>query len=93
MKIMLTAIFVALIGLYFLKKAAKIKMQIKPKKYASNIAGGTIFGVGYSWNLVFPGTPIGLFALLGAGAVHDLFVTQSFYCRNRDRTSHSTRAA
>lgn len=55
-KVMLSAIFVAMIGLYFLNKNAKIKMHIKPTKYASNILGGLIFGIGFACAGYCPGT-------------------------------------
>ncbi len=56
MKIMLSAIFVAMLGLYFLRKTAKIKFHIKPTKVASNIIGGLIFGIGFACAGYCPGT-------------------------------------
>ena len=56
MKVMLSAIFVAMIGLYFLKITAKIKMHIKTTKYASNVIGGLIFGIGFACSGYCPGT-------------------------------------
>lgn len=55
-KIMLTAILVAMTGLYFLRKADKVKFHIKPTKLASNISGGLIFGVGFAFAGYCPGT-------------------------------------
>lgn len=56
MKVMLSAIFVAMVGLYFLKKTAKIKFHLKPTKLASNITGGLVFGVGFACAGYCPGT-------------------------------------
>jgi uncharacterized membrane protein YedE/YeeE len=56
MKIMLSAILVAMTGLFFLRKTAKIKFHIKPTKVASNIIGGLIFGVGFACAGYCPGT-------------------------------------
>lgn len=56
MKVMLSAIFVAMVGLYFLRKSAKIKFHIKPTKFTSNIIGGLLFGVGFAFAGYCPGT-------------------------------------
>lgn len=56
MKVMLTAIIVAMIGLFFLHKTAKIKLHVKPTKIAANIIGGLIFGVGFAFAGYCPGT-------------------------------------
>lgn len=56
MKIMLSAIFVAMIGLYFLRATSKVKFHIKPTKVASNITGGLIFGAGFAFAGYCPGT-------------------------------------
>ncbi len=56
MKVMLSAILVAMIGLFFLNRTAKIKLHIKPTKVGANIIGGLIFGVGFAFAGYCPGT-------------------------------------
>lgn len=56
LKIMLSAILVAMIGIYFLNKNKKIELHIKPTKLGSNITGGFIFGVGFAMAGYCPGT-------------------------------------
>lgn len=56
MKVMLSAILVATIGLYFLHKFAKIKLHVRPTKVGANIIGGLIFGVGFAFAGYCPGT-------------------------------------
>lgn len=56
MKIMLSAIGLAMIGLYFLRKTANIKFHVRPTKVASNIVGGLIFGAGFACAGYCPGT-------------------------------------
>jgi len=63
-KVMLTAILVAMLGLYFLHINGKVKFHIKPTKTASNILGGLIFGVGFALAGYCPGTGA---AALGQG--------------------------
>lgn len=63
-KVMLTAIFTAMIGLYWLHRTKKINLHIKPTKVASNIIGGLIFGVGFAFSGYCPGTGA---AALGQG--------------------------
>lgn len=55
-KIMLSAIFVAMIGLYFLHRTSEIKLHIKPTKIGANIIGGLIFGAGFAFAGYCPGT-------------------------------------
>ncbi len=55
-KVMLSAIFVAMIGIFFLNKNKKIKLHIKPTKVAANIFGGLIFGAGFAFSGYCPGT-------------------------------------
>lgn len=55
-KVMLSAILVAMIGLYFLKTMGKIKFHLKPTKIASNVSGGLLFGVGFACAGYCPGT-------------------------------------
>lgn len=63
-KVMLTAILVAMIGLYFLHNKRKVEFHIKPTKIGSNIIGGLIFGVGFAMAGYCPGTGA---AALGQG--------------------------
>ena len=47
-KVMLTAILVGMVGIYFLQEKAGTKLHIKPTQLAANVLGGLIFGVGFS---------------------------------------------
>jgi hypothetical protein len=65
-KIMLSAILVGMVGLYFLHNLAQTKMHILPTKIGSNIIGGLIFGVGFALAGYCPGTGA---VALGQGAL------------------------
>jgi len=47
-KVMLTAIIVGSIGIFSLHALGLVKLHIKPTRYAANILGGLLFGVGFS---------------------------------------------
>lgn len=64
MKIMLTAILVGMIGIFGLHSLGLVKLHVKPTKYAANIIGGLIFGVGFALIGYCPGTGA---AALGQG--------------------------
>ena len=63
-KVMLTAIIVGSIGVYGLHALGLVKVHIKPTRYAANIIGGLLFGVGFALLGYCPGTGA---AALGQG--------------------------
>lgn len=63
-KVMLTAILVGMIGIFALRRAGLVKLHVKPTRYAANIIGGLIFGVGFALAAYCPGTGA---AALGQG--------------------------
>jgi len=58
-KFMLTAILVAMVGVYFLHDLGLVKLSLKPTELGGNIVGGLIFGVGWGLFGYCPGTAIG----------------------------------
>lgn len=73
-KFMLTAIIVAMFGIYLLKGLGLVELDIKSTSLGANILGGLIFGVGWAVCGYCPGTGAGalgegrwdaLFALIG----------------------------
>jgi uncharacterized protein len=56
MKVMLSAIFVAMIGLHVLRRFKKVEFHLKPTRIASNVNGGLIFGAGFAFAGYCPGT-------------------------------------
>jgi len=63
-KVMLTAIIVGCIGIFGLHALGLVKLHMKPTRYAANIVGGLIFGVGFGLLGYCPGTGA---AALGQG--------------------------
>lgn len=63
-KVMLSAILVGMIGVLTLNRMGKVELQLKPTRYAANIVGGLIFGVGFALAGYCPGTGA---AALGQG--------------------------
>lgn len=63
-KVMLTAIIVGSIGVFSLYAAGMVKLHVKPTRYAANIIGGLIFGIGFALLGYCPGTGA---AALGQG--------------------------
>ena len=57
-KTMLTAIIVGMLGIFGLRALGLVKLHIKPTRYAANIAGGLLFGVGLGVLGYCPGTGI-----------------------------------
>ncbi|MEZ6092503.1 MAG: DUF6691 family protein, partial [Pirellulaceae bacterium] len=55
-QVMLSAIIVGMVGVYFLERANVLELQIKETAYGSNIVGGLIFGVGFGLIAYCPGT-------------------------------------
>lgn len=64
MKVMLTAIIVGSIGIFSLHAFDLVKLDFKPTRYAANIIGGLLFGVGFGLLGYCPGTGA---AALGQG--------------------------
>ena len=56
MKVMLTAIVVGMVGILTLHHFGLIHLHIKPTRYAANIIGGLLFGVGFALMAYCPGT-------------------------------------
>lgn len=63
-KVMLSAIVVGMIGVFGLYALGLVKLHIKPTRYAANILGGLLFGVGFALLSYCPGTGA---AALGQG--------------------------
>ena len=63
-KVMLTAIIVGCIGIFSMYAMGLVKLHVKPTRYAANIFGGLIFGVGFGLLGYCPGTGA---AALGQG--------------------------
>lgn len=63
-KVMLTAIIVGTVGIFSLHALGVVKLHVKPTRYAANIIGGLVFGVGFALIGYCPGTGA---AALGQG--------------------------
>ena len=63
-KVMLTAIVVGMIGVFGLNALGLVKLHVKPTRYAANVLGGLMFGVGFALLAYCPGTGA---AALGQG--------------------------
>ena len=63
-KVMLTAIVVGSIGIFSLYGLGLVKLHVKPTRYAANIIGGLVFGIGFGLLGYCPGTGA---AALGQG--------------------------
>ena len=61
---MLSAILVGMVGIYALRAVGLVKLHVKPTRYAANVIGGLIFGVGFALAAYCPGTGA---AALGQG--------------------------
>lgn len=57
-KIMLTAVSVGMIGIFSLRAVGLVELHVKPTRYAANIAGGLLFGVGLGLLGYCPGTGV-----------------------------------
>lgn len=64
MKIMLAAILVGMIGIFGMHALGLVELHVKPTKYAANVIGGLVFGVGFALIGYCPGTGA---AALGQG--------------------------
>ncbi len=63
-KVMLSAVVVGSIGIHIMQRAGMVELHIKPTRYASNMIGGLLFGVGFALAAYCPGTGA---AALGQG--------------------------
>lgn len=63
-RVMLTAIAVGMIGIFSLRALGLVELHVKPTRYAANITGGLLFGVGLGLVGYCPGTGV---AALGQG--------------------------
>ncbi|MBA3483607.1 MAG: YeeE/YedE family protein [Pirellulales bacterium] len=63
-KVMLSAIVVGMLGIFTLHAMGLVELHIKPTRYAANIIGGLLFGVGFALIGYCPGTGA---AALGQG--------------------------
>lgn len=63
-KVMLSAIVVGMVGVFSLKGMGLVKLHVKPTRYAANITGGILFGIGFALLGYCPGTGA---AALGQG--------------------------
>jgi uncharacterized protein len=64
LKVMLSAVVVGMLGIHFMHRLGLVKLHIKPTRYASNVIGGLLFGVGFALAAYCPGTGA---AALGQG--------------------------
>lgn len=69
-KVMLSAVFVGMIGVYTLKKLGYINLHPKPCFVKSIIIGGLIFGLGFAILGYCPGTAAGA---VGTGSIDAFF--------------------
>jgi len=63
-KVMLSAVTVGCVGIFSLYALGLVKLHVKPTRYAANVVGGLIFGVGFGLLGYCPGTGA---AALGQG--------------------------
>jgi uncharacterized protein len=63
-KVMLTAVVVGTVGIFSMRALGLVKLHVKPTRYAANITGGLLFGVGLGLLGYRPGTGA---AALGQG--------------------------
>jgi len=64
LKVMLTAIVVGMVGVFAMFGLGMVKLHVKPTRYAANVIGGLIFGIGFALLSYCPGTGA---AALGQG--------------------------
>jgi uncharacterized protein len=63
-KVMLSAIIVGMVGIFTMHRLRLVELHLKPTRYAANILGGLLFGVGFALIGYCPGTGA---AALGQG--------------------------
>lgn len=89
-KIMLTAIAVGMVGIFSMRAMGLVKLHVKPTRYASNVTGGLLFGVGLGLLGYCPGTGA---AALGQGnydaiaGIAGLLAGSYLYAEASDRLS------
>ncbi len=59
LKFMLSAVLVAMAGVYLLKDLGMVKLAVKPTVLGGNIIGGLLFGAGWGLFGYCPGTAVG----------------------------------
>jgi uncharacterized protein len=64
LKVMMSAVVVGAFGVHFMHQAGLVKLHLKATRFASNIMGGLMFGVGFAFAAYCPGTGA---AALGQG--------------------------
>lgn len=64
LKVMMSAVVVGSLGIHFMHRSGLVELHIKPTRYASNMIGGLVFGVGFALAAYCPGTGA---AALGQG--------------------------
>jgi uncharacterized membrane protein YedE/YeeE len=64
MKVMLSAIAVGMVGIFSMHALGLVKLHVKPTRYAANVIGGLVFGIGFALVGYCPGTGA---AALGQG--------------------------
>jgi len=55
-KVMLSAVLVGMVGIYFMYRAGMIEFELPVTQYGANIIGGLVFGVGFGLSAYCPGT-------------------------------------
>lgn len=70
-QVILAAVAVGLVGIHVLARMGLLEPQPKPTRYAANIVGGVIFGVGFGLSGYCPGTGA---AAVGQGNLDAIFV-------------------
>lgn len=70
-KVMLSAVVVGMLGVLLMHRQGMVELHIKPTRYAANIVGGLLFGVGFALSAYCPGTAA---AALGQGNYDACFV-------------------
>ena len=70
-QVILAAVAVGLLGIQLLARTGLLEPQPKPTRYAANIVGGVIFGVGFGLSGYCPGTGA---AAVGQGNLDAIFV-------------------
>ncbi len=63
-KVMLSAVVVGMVGVFAMYRLGMVKLHVKPTRYAANVLGGLMFGVGFALLSYCPGTGA---AALGQG--------------------------
>lgn len=55
-KVMLSAIVVGMLGIYWMHGRGLVELHVKPTRYAANALGGVVFGIGFALAAYCPGT-------------------------------------